>query len=162
MSRDLGAADALVASVAAALRQRVGELARAEAQRASFVFREGVAGRTPAAAEEPAWVVHLARAVHAATEPSALDLLRSLRGEPRTTGEIALSVRPGGDRLAAGAWIGDLAAAGLVGRDLETDAVALAPLGEAILDLLEAAGRLAGEAAAAEPSPDRPSRVGVP
>ena len=40
------------------------------------------------------------------------------------------------DRLVAADRVGRLASAGLVGRELESDRVALTPLGEALLDLV--------------------------
>jgi len=138
--------DELLDALSAALRARISDLSRGEARRASFVFAETSPARGPARPSEVAWEIHLARALHAATEPAALDLLSGLRHEARTIDEIALTVHPRGDRLAAAAWIGDLAAARLVGRDLETDIVSLAPLGAAIVELVEsvvagAAGR---------------------
>ena len=144
MSARPSTVDGLVSALANSLRAKVLELSRAEQHRASFVFREDRApGWRAASPADTAWAIHLARALHAATDPTALDLLASLRHDERTLDEIALAVRPRGDRLAAGAWIGDLASAGLVSRDLETDRVSLAPLGEAIVDLLETAAAIA-------------------
>jgi hypothetical protein len=42
-----------------------------------------------------------------------------------------------GDRVALAARVGALAAAGLVGRELESDRVTATPLGEAVLDLID-------------------------
>lgn len=146
MTRPEGAADALLERLAEGLRGRVHDLRRAEEQRASFVFREGRGpGRPPSEADDRGWIIHLAHALHAASAPASLDLLASLRREDRTLDEIALTSRPGGDRLAASAWIGDLAAAGLVSRELESDVVSLAPLGGAIVELLEAIAARAAE-----------------
>ena len=136
----------LLEALAASLRARIGEVGLAEERRASFVFgQDRAVGDRLGDPADRAWVVHLARVLHAATDPGSLELLTSLRLEDRTPGEIALASRSGGDPLAARSWIGDLAAAGLVRHELESDTVSLAPLGLAILKLLEEVGALAGD-----------------
>lgn len=145
-------ADDLLDAVALALRDRVADLARADAARVAFVFGDG---RGPARAagdlEGAAWASHLSRALHLATSPATLDLLRDLGAGDRTIADMTDTTSPGGDRLATGAWVGDLAAAGLVGRDLETDRVARAPLGTAVVELLDALAQRAAVAPAENP-----------
>lgn len=156
--------DEIVDAMATALRRRVGEERRARERLASFVFRDGDGdggdgagepGPAPGSAwnvssvpeaEPPtAWSVHLARVLRAVADPPTLELLESLREGPRPFAEATGGGRAGGDRLAAATWLGDLAATGLVSHELATDRVALTPLGEAIVDLVDEVIARAGQ-----------------
>lgn len=149
------ASDALLDALAGGLRRRVTERGRAERRLADFVFREGSpdagAGTTPSPAD---WRHFVARTLAAAGEPGTIELLERLSGGDRPIAELA--GRPeagGGGRLASVDWIGGLASAGLVGRDLETDRVGLTDLGAAVLALVREWERRASAA-------DAPAGVG--
>ena len=79
-------------------------------------------------------------------DPDALRILEALRTGRRSPDALARIVEPAApDPVAAADRVARLAAAGLVGRDLETGQVTLAPLGESILDLVaEVARRASG------------------
>ncbi|MFZ5853456.1 MAG: hypothetical protein ACOYXS_02990 [Chloroflexota bacterium] len=143
--------DALLEALAAGLRRRVAEQRRAEARLADFAFREAepsagpaaappsAASRSAAPAGTTAWRYYLLRTLRSAGEAETLALLEMLRDGPRPIAGLAVpsAAAPwAGDRVAGADWIGGLAAAGLVSRELETDRVALAPLGSALLDLV--------------------------
>lgn len=160
--RPVSDADALLDALVAALRRWVGERRRAEERLASFAFDERPPGVVPspttapepgqradpgggAAAEVPvAWRYYLLQTLRVAGDPAVIALLERLRDSPRRLDDLAESARlargagaaTAGDRIATADWIGGLAAAGLVSRELEADRVALAPLGSAVLDLL--------------------------
>jgi hypothetical protein len=76
----------------------------------------------------------------AACDPTTIRFLHTVRGDGRTIESLApagmLGLDPG-DRVALAARVGALAAAGLVGRELESDRVTATPLGEAVLDLID-------------------------
>ncbi len=160
------AGDGLLDAVATALRRRVGEQRLARERLAAFVFAddgparsEGSAdGRSapdgPPIAVEPAtdWAGHLARVLRVAADPAAFELLESLRPGSRPVAHVGAPGRGRDDPLATAAWIGDLAAAGLLSHELATDRIDLTALGGAVLDLLdEVAARAAGGDAAGGP-----------
>jgi hypothetical protein len=131
------AADALLAGLADGLRRRVAERSRAEERLADFVFSEGADGPRGGALLGPAdWRHFVSRTLAAAGAPGTLDLLDRL-----SRGDVPL------DGLTADGWpglpgslaivdrVGDLTAAGLVRRDLETGRVGLTDLGTAVLAL---------------------------
>jgi hypothetical protein len=131
--------------LAAALRAHVDARRRAEAQLASFAFTEQPSSATRDDAEpDPAdlrWYV--ARLLRAAGEPGTLRLLETLHDGPVSI-EAARHFDPAGPgRLGLAERIGDLAAAGLVARELGHDEVSLAPLGAAVLDLVSEIERCA-------------------
>lgn len=139
----------LVERVAVALRDRVAAQRRAEERIASFAFTEGRAPDTP----DPGtsgdltagdWCYFAGRALRLAGEPWTLQLLEALRAGGRSIDEIAASGGPGPhDRLAAADWVGGLASAGLVARELESGRISLTPLGEALRDLVAEIARRA-------------------
>ena len=143
-------AESLLAAVAAGLGQRVREQRGAEERLAAFAFHEttvapdaAVPGTPEAAAGAVDWDHYLARTLRAAGEPGVLALLRRLRDGERRLAEL------GADRLAAADRVGALATAGLVAREFDGDRVSLAPLGDALLALVdELEARLSVEAAA--------------
>jgi len=151
--------EALLDALAAGLRGRVAGQRRAEERLADFAFREsgpaggGTGGGAAAAAPRSgapvgttAWRHYLLRTLRSAGEAETLALLETLRDGPRPIAEVAAGRPWAGDRVAAADWIGGLAAAGFVSRELETDRVALAPLGAAVLDLVvELEDRLSAE-----------------
>jgi hypothetical protein len=64
-------------------------------------------------------------------------ILDALRGDGLPLEMLTGTIEPAvPDRLVAADRVGALASAGLVGRDLESDRVALTPLGAALLDLV--------------------------
>lgn len=135
------ASDALLDALAGGLRRRVTERGLAERRLADFVFREGspdaTAGTTPSPAD---WRHFVGRTLAAAGEPGTIELLERLSGGDLPIDELAELAghrgAGGGGRLASVDWIGGLASAGLVGRDLETDRVGLTDLGAAVLALV--------------------------
>ncbi len=134
----------LLQAMATSLRQRVAQRRRAEARLAGFVFdeRSGPAAGPVAELGAVDWRYHAARSLQAATEPEALALLTRLRGGPLGLSKLArLMGTP--DLAAAAERVGGLAGAGLVARELETERVSLAPLGTAILELLDELARRA-------------------
>ncbi|OGO58649.1 MAG: hypothetical protein A2Z32_03110 [Chloroflexi bacterium RBG_16_69_14] len=140
-------ADALLASLADGLRRRVAERGQAEARLADFVFREGSDGsdgRAPVESRD--WRYFMSRTLAAVGEPGTLDLLDRLSSGDETLRTLARD-RPAGldGGLATVDRIGGLAAAGLVGRDLETGRVGLTVLGSAVLALAQEWERRAAE-----------------
>jgi hypothetical protein len=104
----------------------------------SFAFGEGqVAIDVPA---PTSWGPLAIQILAAACDPTTIRFLRAARGDGRTIESLAsagmLALDPG-DRVALAARVGALAAAGLVGRELESDRVTSTPLGEAVLALLD-------------------------
>jgi hypothetical protein len=135
MSERPAGASALLDALARGIRGRI-EAARAGEERlASFAFVEGGPPRGGTSGIRPHYFI--ARALAAAGDPETLVFLRGLRGGGRPLGDIAERGPARGDRAAAADWIGGLAAAGLVTRELEADHVSLTPLGEAILELVD-------------------------
>jgi hypothetical protein len=152
------ATGALLDALAGGLRRRVTERGLAERRLADFVFREGSPdpgeGTTPSPAD---WRHFVGRTLAAAGEPGTIELLERLSGGDRPIAELAGRWEAGGGgRLASVDWIGGLASAGLVGRDLETDRVGLTDLGAAVLALVrewERRASAADESAAAGDAP---------
>jgi hypothetical protein len=136
-----GDADAVLDRVAAAIRGRVDARRATETQLGAFAFREGRAttGRDHPDDSGPAdWRFFVTRALAAMAEPDAVAVLETLRDGGLPLASLDHLVSPAErDRLATADRIGDLAAAGLVGRELESDMVALTPLGEALLGLVD-------------------------
>jgi hypothetical protein len=131
--------------LAAALRAHLDARRRAEVQLASFAFTEQPSPATrDEAGPDPAdlrWF--LARVLRAAGEPGTLRLLEALRAGPVSI-DAARDLDPAAPgRLGVVERIGDLAAAGLVARELGRDEVSLAPLGVAVLDLVSEIERCA-------------------
>jgi hypothetical protein len=137
-------ADALLRGLVDGLRRRVAERGHAEVRLGDFVFSERV-GPGPSGAVPPAggarmapgevdWRYFISRTMAAAGEIGTLDLLERLTtgGEMLDTLTRDASAGQTG-RLATADRIGGLAAAGLVGRDLESDHVRLTVLGSAVL-----------------------------
>jgi hypothetical protein len=134
-----------VGRLAAALRAHLDARRRADAQLASFAFTEQPAAATrDEAGPDPAdlsWF--LARLLRSAGEPGTLRLLEALRAGPVSI-DAARDLDPAAPgRLGLVERIGDLAAAGLVARELGRDEVSLAPLGAAVLDLVSEIERCA-------------------
>jgi hypothetical protein len=136
------AGDAVLERLAAAVRTRVRARHEAEMRLASFAFDERPASDrsswNPLADEATVdWRYFVLRALGAVGDADTVRVLDALRGEGSPFEELMGVIDPAaGDRLAAGDRVGDLASAGLVGRDLESDRVTLMPLGEALLDLV--------------------------
>lgn len=134
--------DSVVDRLAAALRAHVDARRRAEERLASFAFSERQGSAVPEAGDEPTDGASTrrhfaARTLRVAGDPGALRLLDRLRDGPVAASELGGAVDPDErSRLALVDRIGELAAAGLVTRELERDEVRLAPLGEAVLDLV--------------------------
>lgn len=147
-------AEALLERLATAVRTRVAARQAAEMRLASFAFHEPPpsdrSGRVPVAGETAVdWRYFVLRALAVMADPDVVRLLAALRDKDRTLDELTGMLEPGErDRLAAGDRVAGLASAGLVGRELESDRVALTPLGEALLDLV---ADLACRAGAAQP-----------
>jgi hypothetical protein len=125
--------------LAAALRAHVDARRRAEERLTAFAFVEP-AGRTGTTAPpidaatraEVRWF--LARALRAAGDPEGLRLLETLRDGPARVDRLSGAwAADGRGRLAFVDLVGELAAAGLVSRELERDEVSLTPLGGAVL-----------------------------
>ena len=131
--------DELVDALASGLRRRVAERRRAAERLADFVFREEAAAapdRRPAVSRAD-WRWFVARTLAAAGDPAVIGLLEELAAGERTMTELAVrGGLTGGDGLAMTDWIGELAAAGLVGHELASDRVALTELGQAVLALV--------------------------
>jgi hypothetical protein len=128
-------AGALLDAVADGLRARVHAQRLAEERLASFAFREDPAGRREQATTASAdvdWRYYLTRTLRDAVEPTTLALLERLRPGALPLREL------GPDPVAVADQVGRLSTAGLVSRPLDSDQVALAPLGEAILGLVGA------------------------
>lgn len=130
--------DELLEALASALKAWVGRQAVAEERLTSFAFREGQAAiGVPA----PTSFGPLATQILAiACDPGTIRFLHAVSGDGRTIESLApagmLGLDPG-DRVALAARVGALAAAGLVGRELESDRVAATPLGQAVLHLVD-------------------------
>ena len=126
--------EGLLAGLADGLRRRVAERSQAEACVADFVFREGRGGTDQRALVEGDWRYFVSRTLAAAGEPGTLDLLERLSSGDETLQTLARDHPTGLEgALATVDRIGGLAAAGLVGRDLETGRVGLTGLGSAVL-----------------------------
>lgn len=132
--------DELLERIAAALYLRVQAQRRAEERLASFAFHERPvvdSGATPGVESGIDWVYFVTRALRLVGDPAVLRLLEALRD-----GGLALEALAGPtasgttDRVALSDQLGGLATAGLVVRELESNRVSLAPLGEALLDLV--------------------------
>lgn len=144
--------DDVVDRLAAALRAHIDGRRRADERLASFAFSErsdrspsagGAGGGAVAAAGD--WRHFAARTLRLAGDPGTIRLLDGLRDGAVATADLAAALDPAErGRLALIDRIGDLAAAGLVARELERDEVSLAPLGEAVLDLVIEIERRAG------------------
>lgn len=132
----------VVDRLSAALRAHVDARRRAEERLSSFAFSERPGASIPGAADDatdgsPDWRHFAARTLRVAGDPGALRVLDRLRDGPVATAVLAGALDPDErGRLALVDRIGELAAAGLVARELERDEVTLAPLGEAVLDLV--------------------------
>jgi hypothetical protein len=138
----------MVARLSAALRVRVDAERRAQDRLASFAFSEQAPTRQPGLDEPGAadidWQYFVARTLRIVGEPKTLAVLDALRGDALPLDELAGLLEPGTrDRLAFSDWIGGLASAGLVTRELESNRVSIAPLGEALADLVAEVGRRA-------------------
>jgi hypothetical protein len=137
---------AAVDRLASALRAHVDARRHAEAQLAAFAFSEHPApAARGAAAPGPAgrrWFV--ARALRAAGEPGTLSVLEALRAGPLSLDLAGRELDPADHgRLPLVEQVGELAAAGLVARELGRDELSLTPLGAAVLDLVMEIERLA-------------------
>ncbi|GAC1662791.1 MAG: hypothetical protein NVS9B8_00660 [Candidatus Limnocylindrales bacterium] len=135
-------ADALLERRAEAVRMRVAGRRAAEARLASFAFAERAPSDrsrwpSPGPDDSPDLGYFIRCALGALGDPDTVRILYALRAEDQALaalmGVVAPAIR---DRLVASDRIGGLASAGLVGRDLESDRVALTPLGMALLDLV--------------------------
>ena len=132
----------LLDRIATAMRTGVASQRTAEMHLASFAFSEQPAGdrsgRAAVAGELPVdWRYFVLRALRTVSEPETVLLLEGVRGSGRPLDElVGLFERTSQDRLATADRVRQLAAAGLVGRDLESDRVSLTPLGTALLDLV--------------------------
>jgi hypothetical protein len=135
--------------LASALRAHVDARRRAEGRLASFAFTERprIAGPEPshAAGTTADWDYFVGVALRVAGEPTTLRALQALRADARPLERLGGDLgSPTHDPLAIGDWIGGLASAGLVSRELESNRVSLTPLGEAIVDLVSEVTRRAG------------------
>lgn len=141
----LAPGDGKLAALASALEAWIVRQAAAEERLTAFAFREDQAEVVVPRPTSGGTVARYVLAV--ACEPSTYDFLRDVRGAGLTIGSLAaagpLGVDPG-DRVALATRVGILAAAGLVGRELESDRITATPLAEAILDLLEDVERRIG------------------
>ena len=145
--------DSLLTGLADGLRRRVAERGQAETRLADFVFREGPGGPDQRPLVAGDWRYFISRTLAAAGEPGTLDLLERLSSGDETLQTLTGDHPAGLDgALATVDRIGGLAAAGLVGRDLETGRVGLTGLGSAILTFAREWERRAAEPVpAAEP-----------
>ena len=130
---------ALDGALDAALAAWLSRQAAAEERLTSFAFREGQpAIELPAPTSQAAiraWIVATA------ADPEVAAFLRLVEGDGRPMAALVADGVLGleaGDRVALAARVGVLAAAGLVGRDLEGDRVLLTELGEAALGVASA------------------------
>ena len=156
------AADGLLDRLAAAVAARVRGRRMAEERLGSFAFHEeptdsrrkaGPSGASLQAGPpvpDPApvdWRYFVVRALGALDDRDALAILEALPPDGRPFGELVdLGQAAVPDRVAAADRVGRLAAAGLVGRDLESDRVSLLPLGEILLELVADVSRRAAAA----------------
>ena len=149
-------ADLLLAGLADGLRRRVAERYRAEERLADFVFSERAREPEHSAPLAPAeWRYFVSRTLATAGAPGTLDLLDRLSAGDEPLDELTAGGWPGlPGGLAIVDRVGDLAAVGLVRRDLETRRVGLTDLGAAILAFVqEWEHRVAGPAEGAAPGP---------
>jgi hypothetical protein len=131
-------AEARLEALAAGLRRWADRQAAAEERLAGFAFREE--GELPAVEPARSWEALIVRALDAAADPAVIRLLRIARGAGVPIGRLVGSGEFGtlvGDRVAVTAWLGALASAGLVSRELEADAVSTTALGEALVGLVD-------------------------
>lgn len=139
--------DELLGRIAAALRSRVLAQRRAEERLASFAFSErplAASGAGPAADSGIDWTWFVGRALRLVGDPAVLHLLEALRDGALPLEALAgLSTTTTTDRVALSDQLGGLATAGLLVRELESNRVSLAPLGEALLQLVTEIGRRA-------------------
>lgn len=154
------AADELLDRLAAAIAARVRGRRTAEERLGAFAFHEepsngrpgeiaGVARSTTSAAVPGSapvdWRYFAVRALGVLADPELLRILEAIPADGRPFGELVGLMEPAvPDRVAAADRVGRLAAAGLVGRDLESDRVSLLPLGEVLLELVADVARRAG------------------
>lgn len=136
-----GGAEAVLDHLATAVRVRVEARRAAETRLGAFAFREeGVTSRRedPLVDDSADWRYFVTRSLAAVAEPEALAILEVLRGGGLPLATLGGLISPAErDRLATADRISGLAGAGLVGRELESDVVALTPLGEALLGLID-------------------------
>jgi hypothetical protein len=146
------AAEDLLDRLAQAVAARVRRRRTAEERLGTFVFQEGqphdqreriavvegsTAGAQPSGSAPVDWRYFVIRALAALEDPDAVRILDALPPDGRPLSDLLGVVEPAvPDRVAAADRIGRLAAAGLVGRDLESDRVSLMPLGEVLLELV--------------------------
>lgn len=135
----MGAADAIIRG----MRARAAQVARAEEQLAAFAWHEDEDGPSAASADDEPSVM-LVRAVRSALAGETYPVLCILARDGDAT-VAALAERMGVGRLAAIDRVGAWTQAGLVARNLETDAVGLTELGGGIVALVT---YLSGAAAA--------------
>lgn len=156
------AADGLLHRLAGAVAARVLGRRTAEERVGAFAFHEeptnGRPGESAAVARSTTdaavpgsaavdWRYFVIRALGAVGDPDVIRILEALPPDGRPFGELVGVVEPAvQDRMAAADRVGRLAAAGLVGRDLESDRVSLLPLGEALLELVADLARRAESA----------------
>lgn len=123
----------------AALDAWLSRQASAEERLTSFAFHEG---QPPIELPAPTSQAALRRWLLATVaDPEVAACLRDIEGDGRSVAELAAEGAFGlepGDRVALAARVGVLAAAGLVGRDLEGDRVHLTALGRAALTVATA------------------------
>jgi hypothetical protein len=147
-------ADSLLAALADGLRRRVAERGQAEARLGDFVFRDepgpGSSSTVQPAPDDANWRYFVARTMAAVGEPGAIELLERLATDDETLDTLTRDAPAGlAGKLATADRIGDLAAAGLAGRDLESGRVRLTTLGSAVLSFaVEWERRAAGGGAA--------------
>lgn len=109
-----------------------------ERRLAEFAF--GEEGQLAAVGPARSWETLIVRALDVAADPAVVRLLR-LAGEGGVpVARLVSSNELGslaGDRVAITAWLGQLASAGLVLRELEADSVRATVLGEAFIGLVD-------------------------
>lgn len=146
------AADELLDRLAAAIAARVRRRRTADERLGAFAFHEepstgepgeiAAVARSATSAAEPGstpvdWRYFVVSALGVLADPELLRILEAIPPDGRPFGELVGLVEPAvPDRVAAADRVGRLAAAGLVGRDLESDRVSLLPLGEVLLELV--------------------------
>ena len=140
------ATDSPLAELAVGLARRIAERGRAEERLLEYAFHEGAVDAGAAPVEQVDWRYFISRTLAAAGEPGTLDLLDRLSSGDATLRSLAQDRSVGLDGgLATVDRIGGLAAAGLVGRDLETGRVGLTGLGSAMLAFVREWERLAAD-----------------
>lgn len=156
------AADELLDRLAAAIAARVRGRQTAEERLGAFAFHEepsngrtgdvAAVARSTASAAVPGsdqvdWRYFVVRALGVLADPELLRILEAIPSGGRPFDELVRLVDPSvPDRVAAADRVGRLAAAGLVGRDLESDCVSLLPLGDVLLELVADLARRTGSA----------------